>query len=103
MRRTIPALKKLDKQNLTATARESDKVILLHRWQENSQVFCILNFGDRNISLTNIFPAGEWRKSLDSAEPKWLGNGSSLPDKIKSTEQKISIEPHSFVVYQSES
>ena len=98
LRHTIPALKKLDKQNFKAINK--DEVILLHRWQENSQVFCILNFSDRNISLENIFPAGNWQKILDSAEIKWMGDGSSLPDKIDLAEQKISIKSYSFAVYQ---
>ena len=98
LRHTIPALKKLDKQNFQAINK--DEVILLHRWQENSQVFCILNFSDRNISLSSIFPAGNWRKILDSAETKWMGDGSSLPTQIDSGEPKISIKSHTFAVYQ---
>ena len=98
LRHTIPALKKLDKQNFKAINK--DEVILLHRSSENSQVFCLLNFSDRNISLSNIFPAGNWQKILDSAETKWMGNGSSLPAQIDSAEQKIAIESHSFAVYQ---
>lgn len=98
LRHTIPALKKLDKQNFKAINKE--EVILLHRWQQNSQVFCVLNFSDRNVSLSNIFPAGNWQKILDSAETKWMGNGSSLPMQIDTSEQKILIKPHSFAVYQ---
>ena len=98
LRHTIPALKKLDKQNFQAINK--DEVILLHRWQENSQVFCILNFSDRNISLSSIFPAGNWHKILDSAETKWMGDGSSLPTQIDSGEPKISIKSHTFAVYQ---
>ena len=98
LRHTVPALKKLDKQNLKAINK--DEVILLHRSSENSQVFCLLNFSDRNISLSNVFPAGSWQKTLDSTETKWMGNGSSLPAQIDTAEQKISIKPHSFAVYQ---
>ena len=98
LRHTIPVLKKLDKQNFKAINK--GEVILLHRSSENSQVFCILNFGDRHISLSNIFPAGNWQKILDSAETKWMGNGSTLPPQIEATEQKIAIESHSFAIYQ---
>ncbi len=143
MRRSIPALKKLDKQNLTATARESPKglaaaferesshsnstvpstriprttdclakraltssrnrLILLHRWQNNSQVFSILNFNQQDVNLKIDFPPGKWQKILDSAEPKWMGSGSYLPEKITTTEPELLIKPHSFVVYQQES
>lgn len=99
LRRTIPALKKLDKQNLQVTATESH-LIILHRWQDDSQIFSIFNFNDQNVELTNIFPIGKWEKVLDSAEPKWMGSGSNLPKKIETKEQQLSINPHSFVVYQ---
>lgn len=100
MRRTIPALKKLDKQNLKATAEESDRTITLHRWQDNSQVFSILNFNEEKVSFKDVFPEGKWQKILDSTEEKWLGNGSKLPEKINSETPEIAIAPHSFVVYQ---
>jgi maltooligosyltrehalose trehalohydrolase len=103
LRRTIPALKKLDKQNLNVTVRESDRSILLHRWQDKSQIFSILNFNEQDIELKDIFPPGKWRKILDSAETKWMGNGSILPEKINLASQELSIKPHSFVVYQQES
>ena len=98
LRRTIPALKKLDKQNLKVSLKE--EAILLHRWQENSQVFCLLNFSDRISNLQNIFPSGDWQKILDSTETRWMGNGSSLPMQIDSVESEIAIKPHSFAVYQ---
>ncbi len=100
MRRTIPALKKLDRQNLTVSARESDKVIFLHRWQDDNQIFGILNFNNQDVSLKNIFPTGKWQKILDSAEQKWMGNGSKLHEEINTEEQKLSIKSHSFAVYQ---
>jgi maltooligosyltrehalose trehalohydrolase len=100
LRRTIPALKKLTKQNLKVITRESDQVIFLHRWQGDSQIFSILNFNDRDVNSTSIFPSGRWQKILDSAEKKWRGNGSSLPEKIDSVKQELSIKSHSFIVYQ---
>ncbi len=103
LRRTIPALKKLDKQNLNVTVRESNKIIFLHRWQDKSQIFSILNFNEQDIELKDTFPAGKWRNILDSAETKWMGTGSILPEKIDVVSQELSIKPHSFVVYQQES
>ncbi|MGF1590769.1 MAG: malto-oligosyltrehalose trehalohydrolase [Pleurocapsa sp.] len=100
MRRTIPALKKLAKQNLTATAMESDRLILLHRWQNNSQVFSILNFNQQDVNLKIDFPPGKWQKIFDSAEPKWMGSGSSLPEQITRQTAELSIKSQSFAIYQ---
>lgn len=98
LRRTIPALKKLDKQNLTVTDRESDRTIFLHRWQDNSQVFIILNFNDDNTKLEINFPAGKWKKLLDSTDSKWMGTDSNLPETVEKT-LELSLHPHSFIVY----
>ncbi len=107
LRRTIPALKKLDKQNLTVTFRESDRLFFLHRWQEESQIFSILNFASEAVSFAPTIPKGKWHKILDSAEPKWMGTGSSLPDAIAKRarfgaiagEPELTIKPQSLVVY----
>ena len=99
LRKTIPALKQLDKQNLTATAQERDCILLLHRWQDNSQIFSILNFARQDINLKITFPPGKWQKILDSAELNWMGTGSSLPEKIETEKQKVLIKCHSFAIY----
>ena len=99
LRQTIPAWKKLDRQNVKATAIESDRLILLHRWQEDSQIFSLLNFGDRDLELENTFPPGNWQKILDSAEEKWLGTGSDLPGAIERSISILSIKTNSFAIY----
>ncbi|MFW6360090.1 MAG: malto-oligosyltrehalose trehalohydrolase [Chroococcales cyanobacterium] len=100
LRRSLPALKKLDKQNLEATAIEDSKIILLHRWQKSSRIYAILNFNDQDVPLTPMLPNGNWQKIVDSAEEKWQGNGSDLPQTLKS-KQEIKIKAKSFAVYQS--
>ena len=99
LRRTIPTLKTLDKQNLEASVIEEDKLMFLHRWSQNSQIFCIMNFSDKDVSFNATPPSGNWQKALDSSEPKWMGSGSTLPEKLMQ-EQKLTIRPHSFVLYQ---
>lgn len=101
LRRTIPALKKLDKQNLEASVIEEDKLMFLHRWTQSSQVFCILNFSEKDVRFKVTPPSGNWQKTLDSSEPKWMGSGSTLPDQLMQ-EQELTIRPHSFVLYQQE-
>lgn len=101
LRRTIPALKTLDKQNLEASVIEEDKLMFLHRWSQNSEIFCIMNFNDKDVSCKTTPPSGSWQKILDSSELKWMGSGSTLPDKLMQ-EQEVTIKAHSFVLYQQE-
>lgn len=99
LRRTIPALKELDKDNLEATAIEEDKLLFLHRWQDSSQIYAILNFNEKEIGFKAKCPPGEWKKILDSADQEWLGKGSDLPQELKQN-LDLKIQGHSFIVYQ---
>ncbi len=100
LRRTLPALKQLNKQNLTAIALEDEKVLLLHRWCEGDQVFCLLNFSQVERSLTPTIPIGNWQKVLDSASEKWLGPGPVMPETLQ-VGQSIAIGASSFALYQA--
>jgi maltooligosyltrehalose trehalohydrolase len=99
LRRTVPALRNLDKKNLEASAIESDKLLFLRRWSNESQIFCTMNFSDKDVTFKAILPSGDWQKTLDSSEPKWMGSGSTLPDKLMQ-EQELTIKPQSFALYQ---
>ncbi len=99
LRRTIPALKELNKQNLEASVIEDNKLMFLHRWTQNSEIFCLMNFNDKDVTFKATLPSGNWQKILDSSEPKRMGSGSTLPEKLMQ-EQELTIKAHSFVLYQ---
>lgn len=98
LRRTIPALKNLDKQNLEVSFSETDKLLQLRRWNNDSQIFCAMNFSGQDATFAPAVPNGIWHKILDSLDSKWLGAGSILPEKIDS-EQKLTIQPQSFALF----
>ena len=98
LRRTVPALKKLDKQNLEATALEDEKLLLLHRWSAESQIFCFMNFNQEPVTCTPKIPKANWKKILDSADEKWAGTGAKLP--IDLVDQSLTIPASSFALYQ---
>jgi maltooligosyltrehalose trehalohydrolase len=99
LRRTLPALKQLNKDCLEVSSREADKLIFIHRYCDQSQVFYAMNFSDRPVSFEAKPPAGTWQKILDSAELQWNGPGSSLPEMLDS--QAITLSATSFVLYQA--
>lgn len=100
LRRTNGALKSLDKQNLEASAVEEKKLLFLRRWNQDSRIYCIMNFNESEMPFEATPPDGNWQKILDSAEPKWQGAGSSLPEKL-SQPGELTIQPHSFAIYQA--
>jgi len=98
LRRTIPALKNLDKQNLEVSSMEADKLLFLHRWSDASHIFCIMNFNQKDVSFTPTLPSGNWQKILDSSDTEWMGSGATLPKSLE-PDQELTIKPQSFAIY----
>lgn len=99
LRRIHPALHNLKERNFRARGDEANKVLYLHRWAAQQQIFCLFNFNQGEVAIQPSLPAGDWRKIFDSAEEQWGGATSNLPAKLKS-EQSLTILPYSFAVYE---
>jgi maltooligosyltrehalose trehalohydrolase len=98
LRRTIPALSNLNKNNLDVLGVE--KVILLRRWHGESHVFCAMNFHYEDIVFHVPLPNGRWKKILDSSDEIWSGSGSSLPEMVEGG-QELTIRPLGFALYEA--
>jgi maltooligosyltrehalose trehalohydrolase len=99
LRRQVPSLRRLERQNLEVKSIERDKLISFRRWSQNSQVFCVMNFGRQGATLRAELPSGNWQKCLDSSDSQWLGKGSTLPQ-LLNQEQDLTIQPQSFALYE---
>ncbi len=99
LRRRIPALSRLDKERLEAAALETQKVVWLRRWQEESEVLCLFNFSTEETTLAWPAQRGLWLKRLDSAAKDWCGPGERLPETVTEATE-ISIPPRSCALYQ---
>jgi len=99
LRRSIPALKKLDKNSLEVSSIEADKILFLRRWHEQNQIFCVMNFNQEEVTFAANIPNGQWKKILDSSNLQWLGTGSQLPEILEAGKQLV-INPQSFAIYQ---
>ncbi|MCI0483050.1 MAG: malto-oligosyltrehalose trehalohydrolase [candidate division NC10 bacterium] len=84
LRKTLPALASLNKEQMEVTGYESQKVAFVRRWSGDDEAFTVFQFADTQVSATLPVPEGRWRKRLDSSDERWQGNGSSLPDQLKS-------------------
>ncbi|MGA9247353.1 MAG: malto-oligosyltrehalose trehalohydrolase [Candidatus Acidiferrales bacterium] len=84
LRREVPALAHLDKGATDVTAFSDEKTLFLRRWSGTSQIYAVCNFSTLPAQLSLPVPAGQWRKQLDSAEPRWQGSGSEVPESLES-------------------
>lgn len=108
LRKSIPALHRLDKRTLRVSGSESRRLIFLHRWCDESRIYCVMNFNrletvgsSDELVFRPDLPPGRWRKVLDSADEVWGGLGSSLPEVIEFSEDLL-INPLSLVLYERE-
>ena len=95
-------LKKLERQSLEVNSWETEKLLSFRRWNQQSQVFCLMNFSKQRATLKDAAPEGNWQKRLDSSDAQWLGGGSNLPQKLTQG-QDLTIQPQSFALYLMES
>jgi maltooligosyltrehalose trehalohydrolase len=103
LRSTIAALADLSKEQMEVLEHEEDRVLFLRRWSGNSQVFAAFNFGDRQAAAVVSAPAGRWHKRLDSADERWQGKGSSLPETLRlNGEATLGLSPMSLALFEKE-
>jgi maltooligosyltrehalose trehalohydrolase len=96
LRRTIPALSRPDKDGLEVYELP-DNVLYMRRRQDPGDVLVLFNFGSEAAGFA-VAPEGRWKKVFDSADPKWAGPGSLLPEEVVSG-QEFSMSGRSVAVY----
>ncbi|MEO8893014.1 MAG: malto-oligosyltrehalose trehalohydrolase [Coleofasciculaceae cyanobacterium] len=99
LRKTVPALKKLDKTNLETFIIEEDKILVLRRGSNDEQILCLFNFNETNVTFQIPFE-GSWQKILNSADEQWMGLGSTISEELTS-QQTATLVGQSFVLYES--
>ncbi|HKP13269.1 MAG TPA: malto-oligosyltrehalose trehalohydrolase, partial [Blastocatellia bacterium] len=97
LRKTTPALASLNKENLEARVL-SDTLLMLRRWEAESQIVAVMNFADGTAAAAADFPDGYWEKSLDSADGAWAGPGSEVMRVMPAGGQFV-LQPQSCVIF----
>jgi maltooligosyltrehalose trehalohydrolase len=84
LRRSVAALRTLDKTRCEVTCLDEAGVIALRRWAAGSEVLVVLSFRQEPGSIELAAPDGRWRAVLDSADARWMGAGRSAPEMVVS-------------------
>jgi maltooligosyltrehalose trehalohydrolase len=87
LRKTVPALTQLSKEQMEVIGFEREKVLIIRRWKGNEEVIIIFNFDDSRRSIDLPIPAGNWGKQCDSEDESWGGKGSLIPELLSSEGQ----------------
>jgi maltooligosyltrehalose trehalohydrolase len=82
LRKALPALACLSKEQMEVWSFEAKQVLCFRRWchgPEAQEVFVVLHFGKSPTSLPLPIAVGQWQKRIDSADARWYGPGGSAP------------------------
>jgi maltooligosyltrehalose trehalohydrolase len=74
--------------------------LLARRCWAQEEVLAFYNFDIHPVHYSTPYAPGNWRKVLDSADPKWLGPGSAIPQEIADDDDfEITLQPKSFCLF----
>jgi maltooligosyltrehalose trehalohydrolase len=98
LRRGHPALARLDREGAEVRRSEDAPVLWLRRFTPEAQTLLLLHLGESEANVT--FPAGAWTRALDSAEERWGGPGSPLPERIEAVgATRVAVAPWSAALF----
>jgi maltooligosyltrehalose trehalohydrolase len=82
---------------------EREEVLVIRRWSSGGEVAAVFHFGKWSVTRRIPLPEGRWTKRLDSADERWGGPGSLVPDEIISDgEAALGLSPYAFVLFVKE-
>jgi maltooligosyltrehalose trehalohydrolase len=84
LRRHTPGLRHLSKKEMTVNADSDQMTLFVRRGPVSRQAALLFHFAGDRRQVQLPLPAGRWRKTLDSEDPRWLGEGGSVPAGIAS-------------------
>jgi maltooligosyltrehalose trehalohydrolase len=101
LRRTLPGLADRSRGCMQVRSFRDEEILEIQRWSEGGEALIFANLSDELRSISIAGPAGEWHRVLDSADPKWRGPGSSIPECFQSCgKMRLSLCPKSLALFQ---
>jgi maltooligosyltrehalose trehalohydrolase len=80
-----------------------EQAVLTLQSAGSTLVAVLFHFGESPATLTIELPSGAWEMRIDSADLKWLGQGSSPAKMITSGPATLNVQGRSFVVLECSS
>ncbi|WP_347488180.1 malto-oligosyltrehalose trehalohydrolase [Desulfoscipio sp. XC116] len=102
LRRELPALAGLNRENTEVIPLIPEKVLYIRRWHESDQAAMVFSFNESRVVTASIpLPAGQWRKLFDTEQEQWLGGGSAVPTTLESAAKNtVTLRPRHCVLFQ---
>lgn len=100
LRKRINNVVGMSKERMEVQGLEQHKVLLVRRWSEEAEVTILYHFGSAPGTIALTLPPARRHKLLDSADLRWNGPGSMMPEDLPSDgEVLLSPAPFAVVVF----
>ncbi len=100
LRKTLPALAVLSKEQMQVIGLEKEQALFVRRWNAGDQAVIAFNLSGEQTMVTLPIPIGRWQKILDSGDDPWGGEQSAVPSRIVSEGYAtISLYPKQVVLF----
>ncbi len=95
LRKENIVLRNMSREKLEVVCSELQQTIMLHRWEEDQHLLCLLNFSRKEQPVTLTDLPGQRKLLFNSASPEWNGpaEAEAVPGSI------IFLPPESFIIY----
>ncbi len=94
VRRQSPALRSLNRRQLTVTCNEAAQTLTLHRWQGEDDAVTLMNFSNQAQKIRLPDTKTGWSLLLNSAADEWGGPGDALRHDLD-----VTVQPQSFTIF----
>lgn len=92
VRRELPSLCRLNRNNTAVDIAGSGHTIVLRRWSQYEEIAAIFHFGDQPERVQLETQTGEWRRLLDSADEAFHGTGTDIPATIENADGILQLQ-----------
>ena len=100
LRRELPALRHLSRNQMAVRCDENIGLLQVHRRHHGNEALALFHFGKNRSTISLQGIKGQWRKRLDSTDPRWGGSGSEIPGVLDfSKEAILQLQPSSLVLF----
>jgi maltooligosyltrehalose trehalohydrolase len=100
LRRSIPALTD-PRASREVMERTEERVFLIHASSDDAETITILGFADTETRVSLPIPPGDWVKRLDAGDPRFLGAGAVIPDRLHSDGTiTFTLPPHAVLLFE---
>ena len=99
LRRELPPLIELSKEQMDVVGLNDEKVLIVRRWHGAEQVLAIFHLTDQRRTCSIPAPSGRWTKLISSADVQWQGESTDMPREVVSDGSlSVPLAPFSFVL-----